>query len=317
MLKGIYHYILAFAWLWWATATAVHAMPIVSQMVISHQPPVDEYGAPLPATDSTQIKNARSKGPGSLVQILTAAPGGIIYPPSPYDGSPHPDNKIIYETRIGVGVLPNGNHLGRFSAAITPRPSAGQIIFVRIFNDTNAVAASFYGDSQLYTVSWSVDTVFHAEIASTTSPIDPADDDGDGLNNSWERSLGTDPLNADTDGDGLSDYDEWLLGTNPLDPDSDGDGKTDFEEMVAGTDPLDNTSYLAFEAAESTEDGWLQLKWNTVIGRHYQLESLDPRGNPPESIAEFHGTGNPVTTTMDSRDHDTMWFRLSVTLSDP
>jgi hypothetical protein len=46
------------------------------------------------------------------------------------------------------------------------------------------------------------------------------DTDGDGLSDSVERMLGTDPLNPDTDGDGYPDGLEVALGSNPLDPNS-------------------------------------------------------------------------------------------------
>ena len=45
-----------------------------------------------------------------------------------------------------------------------------------------------------------------------------ADPDGDGLKNSQEITLGTDPLNTDTDGDGFGDGDEKTAATDPLDP---------------------------------------------------------------------------------------------------
>ncbi len=67
------------------------------------------------------------------------------------------------------------------------------------------------------------------------SPIerDPdADDDGDGLNNSDEARLGTDPDNDDTDGDGLTDGKEVNLHkTDPLNPDTDMDKLTDDVEI--------------------------------------------------------------------------------------
>ncbi|MFT7520283.1 MAG: hypothetical protein ACI9MC_002428, partial [Kiritimatiellia bacterium] len=64
------------------------------------------------------------------------------------------------------------------------------------------------------------------------------DSDGDGLSNSQEAELGTDPDMADTDGDGLLDGAEHLEHhTDPLDDDSDDDGITDGEEIEIGTDP--------------------------------------------------------------------------------
>jgi Tol biopolymer transport system component len=65
------------------------------------------------------------------------------------------------------------------------------------------------------------------------------DADGDGLINSEELALGTDPFLADTDGDGLADGDEvrtYL--TDPLVPDTDEDGLSDGEELQYTTDPL-------------------------------------------------------------------------------
>jgi formylglycine-generating enzyme required for sulfatase activity len=52
-------------------------------------------------------------------------------------------------------------------------------------------------------------------------PLDPnGDEDGDGLNNGQELTLGTDPYKKDTDGDGVNDPVEIADGTNPLDPNS-------------------------------------------------------------------------------------------------
>ena len=56
------------------------------------------------------------------------------------------------------------------------------------------------------------------------------DADGDGLSDSRERALGTDPDNPDTDGDGASDGNEIADGTSPLSTDSDGDGQPDGED---------------------------------------------------------------------------------------
>ncbi len=65
-----------------------------------------------------------------------------------------------------------------------------------------------------------------------------SDKDNDGLSNSEEEELGTDPLNPDTDGDGLLDGEEvqrW--NTDPTKRDTDGDGLMDNEEIAEKTDP--------------------------------------------------------------------------------
>lgn len=46
----------------------------------------------------------------------------------------------------------------------------------------------------------------------------PIDSDGDGLCNTYEIRLGTDPRNVDTDGDGLNDWIEVYSGGDPLNP---------------------------------------------------------------------------------------------------
>ncbi len=67
-----------------------------------------------------------------------------------------------------------------------------------------------------------------------------ADYDRDGLSNSRERALGTDPYNPDTDGDGLLDGEEvFVYFTNPLKADTDADGLTDYDEIfVHKTSPV-------------------------------------------------------------------------------
>jgi outer membrane protein OmpA-like peptidoglycan-associated protein len=67
-----------------------------------------------------------------------------------------------------------------------------------------------------------------------------ADYDNDGLTNTQEKELGTDPRNPDTDGDGLLDGEEVnVYYTDPLKQDTDGDNLTDYDEvMVYKTSPI-------------------------------------------------------------------------------
>jgi Mg-chelatase subunit ChlD len=64
------------------------------------------------------------------------------------------------------------------------------------------------------------------------------DPDADGLTNSDEQTLGTDPLATDTDGDGVDDKDEIESGTDPRLTDTDRDGLDDGDEGLLGTNPL-------------------------------------------------------------------------------
>jgi len=72
----------------------------------------------------------------------------------------------------------------------------------------------------------------------STISIDASDLDQDGLYDSREEELGTDPRDSDTDGDGLTDGREIELETDPLSKDTDDDGLTDKTEVNSSTDLL-------------------------------------------------------------------------------
>jgi|GEM_PF-4586465 len=63
------------------------------------------------------------------------------------------------------------------------------------------------------------------------------DTDNDGLTNSAEIALGTNPYHVDSDDDGLADADEQAALTDPLNPDSDNDSLLDGWEVESGLDP--------------------------------------------------------------------------------
>lgn len=79
------------------------------------------------------------------------------------------------------------------------------------------------------------------------------DADGDGINNSKEQSIGTNPACYDTDHDMVSDYDEFYkYHTDPLKADTDGDGVDDGTEITNGTDPTKKNTQFTETIAPDT-----------------------------------------------------------------
>ena len=98
------------------------------------------------------------------------------------------------------------------------------------------------------------------------------DSDGDGLLDSEEAELGTDPFNPDTDGDGLSDGEEVRIHkTDPLNPDSDLDALKDGAEVLTyHSNPLDR----------DTDDG------GVADGHEVIEDNTDPL-NPADDLQLF------------------------------
>ncbi len=83
-----------------------------------------------------------------------------------------------------------------------------------------------------------VDRLFNNESNIKTISQDA---DQDGLSNSEEAEIKTDPLKADTDNDGLTDREEIkVYKTDPLKADTDSDGMDDGLEIKNYRDPLDS-----------------------------------------------------------------------------
>ena len=124
-----------------------------------------------------------------------------------------------------------------------------------------------------------------AELPSDTSSTPAQDSDGDGLDDSQESSLGTNPYDSDTDDDGLTDGFEASWGSSPTNSDSDNDGASDQTEnslrLQPGNPDTDSdgladgfeVSYtgsltLSANDADSGDDGISDyLKTNCARGR--------------------------------------------------
>ena len=100
----------------------------------------------------------------------------------------------------------------------------------------------------------------------------------------------TDDVNEDSDGDGLTDSEEKNLGTDPLIADSDKDGHDDGAEVKAGTNPLDPADYpgatrgfdfslLQLMDENDDQDGTDSLlQFNVEEGKEYYI-ALDGADN--------------------------------------
>ena len=207
---------------------------------------VDEFSQPLKGVTPAATSFGFTPVPGEIVQVLLITNG--VHAPAA-DGTPDSQDALIFEGRVGDGMDPGAGPTSMFGVSVPRRPSGGQVV-ARVFNKASLSASSFYADSQVFPISPSFNDAFIATFSSTTQPMDGTDPDGDGLNNSWEKSLGADPDLPDTDGDGMADGQEWR----------------------AGTMLTDSHSVLAMVQLNPVDDAVVNVTWDTVTGRVYQVE---------------------------------------------
>lgn len=226
---------------------------------------VDERGQTLPGTSPAAAIFGHPVVAGDLVQILRSY-NGVIDAPGTNGAPAGTNNVVIASSSIGSGVDPAVGQTGQFGMSLADYD--GGIVFARVFNAASLAGASFYADSQTYQPGAGY-SVFIPSL-NTVQPLDGNDDDADGLVNSWEKSLNTNPNNADTDGDRVSDYHEFLSGT-------DGNDAGDFLRMVQVM-PVLNGHSIVF--------------WASVSGKTYQVQfSADL------ATQAFADLGGPVTAT--------------------
>lgn len=243
----------------------------------------DEFGRPMRGSPEAAAATLRPRIEVRKAylhpwfQVYTNLAPGLHGESSPYNPL------VATNLQFGMGQNAKAANSGLFCAVFPERPDAGTRIFARAFNAPNPAEATFYADSDVVEVT-SVDASAVVRFGAL-KPLDVADDDGDGLANSWEQLLGIDDRAS-------SDYD--------------GDGMSDLHEMLAGTAPDDATSKLTFRLVRSEESTQVRgvgepatravrVKWQAVPGKTYRLEyvpqlaAIDPASGEPYAFELVDG----------------------------
>ena len=174
--------------------------------------------------------------------------------------------------------------------------------------------------------TYALSTAANAQGAATTRTVtslaNVADVDGDGLDDSDERDLGTDPNLADTDGDGVDDGAEVVavldgvtvrydLVLDPTDADLDDDLRLDGDELTVACSvgPVDGITTTVFSdplVADVDGDG-------LVDGEECALYATDPTEG--DTDGDGVADGNEVAIGTDPLEDDKL-VRLTITTID-
>ncbi len=235
---------------------------------------LDPFGRPMAGSNLQSEADRRSRV--EIRQVLN----GLVHAPDA-SGEAHEDNPLLTPESIGgIGMNTFSTNSGLFAMVFSRRPDPGTRIFARVYNAPTVEEASFYADTYVAMTPASRNVSSVVLTFREVQPLDPADDDGDGLSNSWEKLLGTDPNLADTDGDGMSDHQEFLAGTDPLNADS-----------VLAFRSIQDESGLSKQTNGETTSRAMRIRFQSVPGKTYQVQwAPSLSGEIP-----FEDDGDPVT----------------------
>ena len=238
---------------------------------------------------------------------------------------PTPGDTFTYTFVSGPGSDDNGDFQISGDQLLTDRDLSGETQPLSIRIRTTDAGGDFL--EKTFTITLIPDSdgdglIDHWELTyfpDLTTATGSGNNDGDGLSNLDEQSLGTNPTLADTDGDGLNDDLEngsgvfngsGNPGSNPLLPDTDGDGLSDALEVSTSNGHITNPNLAdtdndgfndPLEIAEGTDPnddtdfppGLLPLVLNEVVSRN--STGLEDGHGRREDWIEIY---NPNTTAI-------------------
>ncbi len=119
-----------------------------------------------------------------LAQLAWAGPDGMIKPPDAVSRMPGGDDEFIESWGVNEGMYPSTGTgvFRRFTASFDisshGRPAQGDTVYVRLFNDPNVLAATYYGDSPTYVVNYVIGeslSVFYGDAVDCDTQFPPSD----------------------------------------------------------------------------------------------------------------------------------------------
>lgn len=255
---------------------------ITTPLYVGNVEPVqDPHGRPMAGSNLSADAADRSR-----VELRVAPFGGLRATPST-NGVADPRNPLVTPDSVGgIGMNAALPDSGLFCMVFPDRLPTNEMVFARAYNAPTAAEATFYADSFPVRIPSRATESSVVLVFEAAQPLDPGDDDGDGLVNSWERLLGTDDRAS-------ADYDE--------------DGMSDYHEMLAGTDPTDRGSLLVLRsirrgaAAAPAGTGGASTKpilvsWQSVPGMKYQLQYVSTLLGAQEFIPVLAEDGQDFVT---------------------
>ena len=159
--------------------------------------------------------------------------------------------------------------------------------------------------------------LLRASLTDMTTGLD--DIDGDGVSDTWEKlhygSITAKNGQSDGDNDGVPNSLEATLGTDPEHHDSDRDGYSDLVELEAGTDPMDindvpqegiSKLYRALELVSGLGTG-------LGTGTNYQVQAIDSMGGTTwTNVGDvIEGAGQELQHFMTIRDRRQQYHRVN------
>ena len=140
---------------------------------------------------------------------------------------------------------------------------------------------------------------FVCELMDNTDDTNHSDDDG--MPDSVELVIGTDPLNPDSDFDQLNDYEEALMGLNPNKADSNDDRFSDYLEVTNVTLDLDG---------DGLPNAWDPDNDNDGVADYLDLSPFAKTGLESSFQIDVQTSGNPTYMSFQLRTSNPDHMRL-------